>query len=74
MVKMQFLEFALVRKAFLGYVDEMILREVEVLKLRVELHRTVYSLNLVVADYESLDGRVERDGQHVEAALFAHYY
>lgn len=67
------MQLALIREALDGYVDEMVLGEVEVLQFRVKLHGAVNGLDFVVADDEPLDGGVERDGEDVEAALLAHH-
>lgn len=68
------MQLALVREAFDGYVDEVVLGEVQVLQLRVELHGAVDGLDFVVADDEPLDGGVECYGEDVEAALLAHHH
>lgn len=44
------------------------------LEFCVELHGTIYGLNFIVANDETLDGWVECDGQHVESALLAHHH
>lgn len=68
---MQLLELALVGETISGDVDEVVVREVEVLQLRVKLHGAVDRFDLVVADDEPLYGGVEGDGQDVQPAFLA---
>lgn len=71
MVEVQLLQPTLVREAFSGYVDKMVLRQIKVLEVGVKLHGAVDGFDLVVSDDESLDRGIECDGEDVKATLFA---
>lgn len=70
-VQMQLLHFALRREALGRYVDQVVMRQIQVLQLRVELHGAVDGLDFVVAYDQPLDGGVEDDGEDVEPAFLA---